>query len=94
MLTTVALLAGWCATAAVTMVLLEVDRRSWLSRRRARRVLVHTTDNTTIGGLLRRVTRDGLVLAAARLVDEGVDVAGEVWVPRPRVLMIQHLEES
>ena len=64
-------------------------RRGWLDRHTAERVIVHTTEDQTLDGLLREVTRDGLVLATVTLVDHAVDVAGDVWVPREKVAMIQ-----
>lgn len=63
--------------------------RSWLHRAVAERVVVHTSDDTSIEGLVREHSADGLVLAAARMVDHDVTLAGEVWVPRRKVVMIQ-----
>ena len=62
---------------------------SWLDRRSGERVLVHSTTEQTFEGVVREVNRHGVVLAAVRLVDAGVDVAGEVWVPREKVLFVQ-----
>ncbi len=65
------------------------DRRGWLMRRRSERLLVHTTDGQSIEGLLRETGPDGLVLASPRLVDSDVTLAGDLFVPKAKVLMIQ-----
>lgn len=75
--------------------------KSWLKRRVARRVLVHTIDEHTFEGLLVVVAGDGLVLRAARHIDEGPDgktvatpLQGEVWIDRLQVRLVQVLDET
>lgn len=81
--------AALVAAAAVGVAAVVAGRRSWVKRVTAERVLVHTTDAQTVEGVLRDWSRDGLVLAAPRLVDQEADLAGEVFIARERVLMIQ-----
>lgn len=76
------------ALAAVTWLVLT---RAWLWRRRARGVVVHTTDDRSMEGLLSEVARDGVVLKGARYLDDDktVPMSGEIWVPRDKVAFIQ-----
>jgi hypothetical protein len=55
-------------------------------------VLVHTTQNTSVEGLLHVVAGDGVVLVGARWLDSGgnVPMGGEVFVPRDQVALVQH----
>lgn len=65
--------------------------QSWLEERTAERLRVHTTEGQSIEGSLIHTASDGIVLAAVRLVDAEVDLAGDLWIPRPKVLMIQRV---
>ncbi|MDZ7732211.1 MAG: hypothetical protein U5R31_03085 [Acidimicrobiia bacterium] len=67
----------------------RLRRGTWLDRVVTARVIVHTTDGSSIEGLVRECAADGLVLGAARLLDHDVDVSGDLWVPRPKVAMVQ-----
>lgn len=61
-----------------------------MKRKIADNVLVHTTDERTVQGILALVARDGLVLRAAKYLDEqDVPLGGELFVPRERVLFVQ-----
>lgn len=74
---------------------LRREPKGWLDKVSGERVLVHTVDNQTIEGALISVLRDGLVLRAPRLIaDEAVNVAGDVFVPRPKVALVQRLGGS
>lgn len=75
--------------AAATGGVVWFTRRGWLVRRRSERLIVHTTDGQTIDGTLRDVGPDGLVLLAPRLVDADVALAGDVFIPKAKVLMVQ-----
>jgi hypothetical protein len=69
----------------------------WLNQRMARRVVVHTSDNQSIEGLLTSVAPDGLVLGAAIYLDSGaepVQLGGDIWVPRNKVALIQIKEPT
>lgn len=81
--------ASMVVAGSAAMVSWWCRRPGWVQRVRAERVLVHTVEGQTVEGVLREWSRDGLVLAAAHLVDHGTDLAGEVFVARERVLMIQ-----
>lgn len=66
--------------------------RRWLKRREFDRVVVTTTDNHALDGLLVTVANDGLVLHDATVrSDNDVRLAGEVYVPRERVRFVQVL---
>lgn len=65
--------------------------RTWLRRRTTQPVIVHLTDGQSVQGQLYRATRDSLVLVAARHLDQGVDLAGEVVVGQPRIAFVQVL---
>jgi hypothetical protein len=87
-----AVAAAALAVGLLVGVVLVWDHRpasasSWLQGVVRRRLLVHTRDGQTIDGQLVRVDADGLVLGPAQW--EGVDVGGEVWVPRERVAWCQ-----
>jgi hypothetical protein len=66
-------------------------KRGWLAKQVRRPVLVHTTDDNTVAGLLALVARDGVVLRLAELREgEGsVAIAGETFILRERIAMIQ-----
>lgn len=64
---------------------------NWLDKATHRRIIVHTVAGSSIEGTITVAADDGLVLWAARmLVDpKPVDLAGEVFIPRAQVLLIQ-----
>lgn len=67
-----------------------IEQRNWLEQRRCDKVIVHTTDKVSLGGVLMSTGRDGIVLTAVRyLEDEGVELGGEVFVPREKVSFMQ-----
>ena len=62
----------------------------WLQGAVGRRVLVHTSDDRSIEGVVTVVAPDGIILRAARLLEKTpVDLAGETWVPRSLVSFVQ-----
>lgn len=65
--------------------------RGWLRRQLADEVVVHTTENMTIAGWLEEVSSDGVILRAARYVegDGDITLAGEVFIPRPKISFVQ-----
>lgn len=68
--------------------------REWLRRKTGRRVLVQTTDENSIEGVLLCSAPDGLILQAAAFLGETggtVALAGETFVPRARVRFLQLL---
>lgn len=96
-----AITAAILTTAALVVVHTIVRARrqappEWLDSRLTRRVLVHTVDGTSIEGSLIRAAPDGLILAAARYLDdaEPKDLLGETYIPRPRVGFIQHVDRT
>lgn len=65
-------------------------RRNWLQTRKHDRVIVYTTENDTLDGLLEAVAADGLVLWDSRVQsDQGVPLGGEVFVPKDKVRFVQ-----
>jgi hypothetical protein len=76
----------------VTVVEAAIDRPpvSWLEESIHRRLIVHTTDDRSIRGLLRLAADDGLLLWGAELLEkEPVKLAGDVFVPRDKVSFVQ-----
>lgn len=72
--------------------------RNWLDGQMTRRVLVQINagpgEADSIEGLVARVAPDGLVLEHAVFHDADgrtVPMAGEVWLPRPKVRLVQTL---
>lgn len=66
----------------------------WLRRQFLQRVLVHSSTGQTFEGLLAGSARDGLVLRAVTLLDDGggkVPLSGEIFVPREKVLFLQRI---
>lgn len=66
--------------------------RSWVKKRLACFVVVHTTDDRTIEGVLETDARDGLVLAGASYVETGgnkIALDGQVFVPAEKVSFVQ-----
>lgn len=67
-------------------------RRGWLRRQLAHSVLVHTTTDQSIAGVLEEVARDGLILRAARFLDSSdaeIPLAGETFIPREKIALVQ-----
>lgn len=64
---------------------------TWVDEVTFRRVLVHTTDDSTFDGVLIRVEPELLVLADASNLDrdDPVELAGEQWIDRSRVHFVQ-----
>lgn len=82
--------------------LLEVELRSrdanWLDEQITRRVLVQVNAEhgapDSIEGVVARVCPDGIVLVNATYHDaetRQVPMRGEVWLPRPKVRIVQTL---
>lgn len=66
----------------------------WLERAIHRRVIVHCADDRSIEGVLVLAADDGLLLWSAKLLGKPeVDLAGEVFVPRSQVLLIQTVRQ-
>lgn len=69
-----------------------MKRRSWLRHQLAHSVLVHTTSDQSIAGVLEEVARDGVILRAARFLDSSdaqVPLAGETFIPREKIALVQ-----
>lgn len=82
------LAAGSLAASVVIVVFYE--RRKWLGRQQTRRVIVHTTEDTSIEGTLLSTTVDGVVLRAAKLLDaQDTPLGGEVFVPARQMHFVQ-----
>lgn len=63
---------------------------AWLERKIRHRIIVHTIDERSYEGLLEVTAEDGVVLVGTRMLTEGgMQVAGEVFIPRSQVLFIQ-----
>lgn len=65
--------------------------KRWVRKAVGRRILVHTKDEQTVEGILVLQGRDGLLLNVAKLYssDGEVPMAGDVFVPRENVALIQ-----
>lgn len=65
--------------------------RPWLRRRLASNVTVHLTTGDTVAGFLEETGRDGIILRAARYLDTDVQVtmAGELFIPKDKITMVQ-----
>jgi small nuclear ribonucleoprotein (snRNP)-like protein len=64
----------------------------WLESVMTKRILVHLTNNMTIDGSLVARYEDGIVLRAAKLLDDSGKssaMAGETFVPRENVAFAQ-----
>jgi hypothetical protein len=70
---------------------LAAEDLGWLAGKVAKKVRVHTKDEVSYDGLLCHVAIDGIVLVGARDVDKDVPIAGEIFIPRDNVHMIQVL---
>lgn len=86
-MTAFALLVG--AVLSGGAILAAYVQAGWLRRRHKRTVVVHTTNAQTFQGVLMSTSRDGLVLRHAKL--EGVAMAGETFIPRNTVVIVQVL---
>jgi hypothetical protein len=65
-------------------------RRNWLKKQLSTRVVVYTTEEQTLDGVLDIVAADGLVLLDTRVRSDGdVTLAGLVYVPRDKVRIVQ-----
>jgi len=87
-LLTIGALAGAALAAGIGALIVRRKRR-WIDRALRRRVLVHTSEDQTIDGVLMAATPDGVVLANAKFHEPDVGFAGEVWVPREKVRFLQ-----
>ncbi len=88
------LLLVFAGLGAAALVVLMLERLSWLRRHTRRRVLVQTSDGSSIEGVLAGVGADGLVLTSARIVSEaapGTHLIGETFVPHSRLRLLQTL---
>jgi hypothetical protein len=76
--------------ALVAVIIVSRRPKSWLDRVTGERVLVHTVDSQTIEGSLFAVLSDGVLLKAPRLMeDQPLNIAGEVFIPRAKIAMVQ-----
>ena len=65
-------------------------RGEWLDDLTLRRLIVHTVDDRSMEGLLASASPDGIVLVHAKLlVDKPVDLGGQIWLERSKVLFVQ-----
>jgi hypothetical protein len=70
----------------------EVQQASdWLRQKALKRITVHTEAGQSFEGLVEKVTDDGIVLRAAKLLagaatEKDIELAGETWVPRSQII--------
>lgn len=63
---------------------------AWLDSVTMRKLVIHTVDDRSIEGLLATAGPDGLLLVHAKLLgDKPVDLGGQIWIDRSKVLMVQ-----
>lgn len=67
----------------------DAPEDGWLAQHLTRRIVVHTTDDLSLEGTLRLQSTDGVVLVAVRLLEDNVELGGDVWVPRQKVAFVQ-----
>lgn len=70
----------------------QAEPNNWLDRMLRRRVTVHTKDGMSFDGSLWEMTDDGLILRAAKLLNENgapTVMPGEVFIPRANVAFAQ-----
>jgi hypothetical protein len=71
-------------------------RRSWLKSKLTETVILHQTNDLSYRGVLAGVWADGVTLRHAELLNPKpaapTSMAGEVWVPREMVAIVQHGE--
>jgi hypothetical protein len=95
-------MTGWLIWGIVVALVVGLDlggraqryrsRKGWLEKATRRRLVVHTTDDQSIAGLLDTVGPDGILLRSAKLLgSQGVELAGEVWVDRIKIRFVQML---
>ncbi len=79
------------APVVIEAVVVEPEPVSWLASVTLRRIIVHTKDDRSIEGLLLEELPDGIVLKAAKLLEEKstVPLAGDTWIPRHQVSFVQ-----
>lgn len=67
------------------------DEPTWYAAKTGRQILVHTTEDASIEGVLMQVSPDGLMLMAVRYLSEtgAPNLAGEVFIPREKVVLVQ-----
>lgn len=65
----------------------------WINRLRFETVVIHTTTQASISGVLTGTYKDSLVLSHAKFLagDTTTNIDGDVVVPRERVAWIQTL---
>lgn len=81
---------GIAGPVVAVVLVLVLERRRWLRRQYARRVIVHTTDDTSIEGTLIATAVDGIVLKAAKLLDaEDTPLGGDVFISSSKTHFIQ-----
>lgn len=71
---------------------LKADSATWIDSVVQKRLTVHLKNSLTIEGSLTSVMKDGIVLRAAKLLDDGgkaTTMAGEVFIPRENVAFAQ-----
>ena len=64
----------------------------WLKAITHSACVVHTKDGNTYQGLLAAVFNDGVLLKSATHIDAQVQLAGDVFVPRAMIAMVQREE--
>ena len=70
-------------------------RRGWLKSQVRNRVIVYTTEEQVLDGVLTLVAADGVVLLDARVrSDSNVALQGEVYVPREKIRFAQVVKQS
>jgi hypothetical protein len=70
------------------------DVGGWLEGAVRRRLLFHLTDDRSVEGVMTLAAVDGVVLWAAKLKGSPeVDLAGEVFIPREKILLVQTLRQ-
>jgi len=69
--------------------------RSWLKSKVRNRAIVYTLDDHIYEGWLMEAAGDGVVLTDTRAQhDGGIELAGDVFVPRTNVRLIQIVRSS
>jgi hypothetical protein len=65
--------------------------RGWLRRQLAHSVVVHTTTDASISGILEFQAHDGIVLRAARFLEgsDQISLGGETFIPREKIALVQ-----
>lgn len=63
----------------------------WLEKVTGRSVLIHTRDERTVEGVITAAYEDGVLVGAAKLHGDGpvVPMAGDVFVPRGNIVLVQ-----